>query len=52
MIAQLDNVVRLKGKEKIVGTLMLFATHFIFVDSKGEELWVSPSRARDDAHVR
>ncbi len=38
---QLEYVVRIKGREKITGTLLLFATHFIFVDGKGEELWVS-----------
>jgi hypothetical protein len=33
-------VVRVVGKDKVTGTVLLFATHFMFVDGKGEETWV------------
>ena len=38
---QIENVVRIKNKtERVSGSFLLFATHFIFVDSKNDEIWV------------
>ena len=40
-ITQIDNVVRIKSKgERVSGCFLLFATHFIYVDAKGDEIWV------------
>ncbi len=41
MFLQVENVLRLKNKTtRALGTFLLFETHFIFLDTKGEELWV------------
>ena len=38
---QMENVVRIKTKgERVLGTFLLFATHFIYVDANGDEIWV------------